>query len=277
MYVRTARVEITLIGLLLAACTKPATPSTTTPEPARDPVSDPATDPATTPTEPTADAGPAFPTKGEGTLEGLELGDRACYVQLDVEGVKHSAEGTFELCPGQTRDASRLVGKRVAWTTVRANVLAASCGGDVDCNESDAVDLVETLSAIGGAAVSVTLDTLDANNAEATLGKPASKSTETWGSDGGRYTTWKWRGVELVTSEDGNLQLVQCEAPCTLGTAQGINLGSTDADVKKIYADGINRKLSNKKKIVVGDEYGGTAFDLKDGKVTRIVLGTWAE
>jgi hypothetical protein len=257
----------------LAACDKP---TTTTPEPVAPPTADPN---PVAPVEP--DAAPpteaTFPTTGEGTLDGLELGDRACYVQLDVDGTKHSAEGEFELCAGQSRDATPLVGKRVKWTTVRANVLAASCQGDVDCKQSDVVDLVETLALAGGTDVPVTLDTLDASNAEATLGKAASKSTETWGVDGGRYTTWKWRGIELITHESGSLQLVQCEDPCTLATAQGVKLGSTDAEVKKIHGDGINRRLSNKTKIIVGDEYGGTAFDLKGGKVVRIVVGSWAE
>lgn len=269
-----AFVVVMLASSSLAACDKPT--SSTTPEPVATAPADP--QPAT-PTQPDATnpAAPAFPTTGEGMLDGLELGDRACYVQLDVDGTKHSAEGSFELCAGGSRDASTLVGKRVTWTTVRANVLAASCQGDVDCKESDAVDLVETLAAVGGNAVPPTLDTLDASNAEATLGKAASKSTETWGVDGGRYTTWKWRGVELITHESGSLQLVQCEDPCALATAQGVKLGSTDAEVKKIHGDGINRRLSNKTKIVVGDEYGGTAFDLKGGKVVRIVVGTWAE
>lgn len=275
MQVRAA-LGLMLLASSIAACTKPAT--TTTPEPVTGDVpADPEPPTAATPDGPTDPAAPAFPTTGEGMLEGLELGDRACYVQLDIEGTKHAAEGAFELCAGQTRDASKLVGKRVAWKTVRANVLAASCQGDVDCNKSDAVDLIETLSAVGGAGVEVSLDTLDATNAEATLGKPASQSTETWGVDGGRYTTWKWRGVELITAESGAAQLVQCEGACTLGTAQGIKLGNTAAEVKKLYGDGINRRLSNSKHIVVGDEYGGTAFDLVGGKVVRIVVGSWAE
>ena len=40
-----------------------------------------------------------------------------------------------------------LVGQRVTVTTRKANVLAASCQGDVDCGQSDEVDLVETITA----------------------------------------------------------------------------------------------------------------------------------
>ena len=50
------------------------------------------------------------------------------------------------------------------------------------------------------------------------------------------------------------------------------NCGGSELDVGDFF-----QKVRSSTKIVVGDEYGGTAFDLKDGKVTRIVLGTWAE
>ena len=43
--------------------------------------------------------------------------------------------------------ATALVGQRVTVTTRKANVLAASCQGDVDCGQSDEVDLVETITA----------------------------------------------------------------------------------------------------------------------------------
>jgi len=93
------------------------------------------TTPSTTP------AGPAM------TLTKLENGDRACYVQVTVGAEEKSMEGDFELCPGGTADASALIGKAIAVTTKKQNVLAASCQGDVDCGKSDEVDLVVTITA----------------------------------------------------------------------------------------------------------------------------------
>ena len=95
---------------------------------------------STTPTTNTA----AAPT---GTLKELQNGDRACYVVVDTAAGEQSIEGDFELCPGGAQDASALIGQRVTWTTEKANVLAASCEGDVDCGKSDEVDLIKTLSA----------------------------------------------------------------------------------------------------------------------------------
>ena len=93
---------------------------------------------STTPTATTA--GPT------GTLMELQNGDRACYVIVDTDAGEQSIEGDFELCPGGGHDASALIGQRVTWTTQKANVLAASCEGDVDCGKSDQVDLITTIT-----------------------------------------------------------------------------------------------------------------------------------
>ena len=95
-------------------------------------------------------ATPATPTTAAslvGTLTSLENGDRACYVSLDVDGAVQSIEGSFELCAGGSQDATALIGQRVTLTRERANVLAASCEGDVDCGKSDEVDLVVSITA----------------------------------------------------------------------------------------------------------------------------------
>jgi hypothetical protein len=81
------------------------------------------------------------------TLEALEPGDRACYVVVATPAGERSLEGDFDLCPGGAHDASALIGRRVTYTTKKANVLAASCQGAPDCTESDEVDLVVTLQA----------------------------------------------------------------------------------------------------------------------------------
>jgi len=82
-----------------------------------------------------------------GTLKELQNGDRACYVVVATDAGEQSIEGDFELCAGGGRDASALIGQRVTWTTTKANVLAASCEGDVDCGKSDEVDLVDSITA----------------------------------------------------------------------------------------------------------------------------------
>lgn len=98
--------------------------------------------PAATPATPAAAAAPLV-----GTLTSLEHGDRACYVSLELDGAVQSIEGDFELCGGGSKDATALIGQRVTITRERANVLAASCEGDVDCGKSDEVDLVVSITA----------------------------------------------------------------------------------------------------------------------------------
>lgn len=94
-------------------------------------------------TEPTAK-----PAVAPVTLLRLENGDRACYVVVqNADNVEESIEGSFELCPGASQDASGLIGKKITYTTKKANVLAAECEGDVGCGKSDEVDLVETITA----------------------------------------------------------------------------------------------------------------------------------
>lgn len=85
---------------------------------------------------------------GPVTLVSLTNGDRACYVATKAaDGTEASIEGDFELCPGGGKDASALLGKQVTYTTEKANVLAESCQGDVDCGKSDQVDMVVTITA----------------------------------------------------------------------------------------------------------------------------------
>lgn len=270
---------LAILVLLSAACDKSAATPTSAPADATAPA---------TPTESTAsadasstDAPPvaAAPLTGEAVLEGLELGDRACYVQLGTDAGSISREGDFELCPGAARDASKLVGKRVVYTAERANVLAASCAGDVDCGKSDAVDVITTLVLAGATAQAIPLDDLDADGAIGVLGKPARKTSEEWAMDGQVYTTWTWpnHGVVLITGAARSVFSVTCEAPCALKTKAGIGIGSTVDEVKKAYGKQINKRESSATDLVIGDAYGGTFFAIDGGKVVRIFIGTAAE
>ncbi|MCX5741066.1 MAG: hypothetical protein NT062_01050 [Proteobacteria bacterium] len=103
--------------------------------------------PSSTPATPAATA---TPTSGKAVtvkLVSLTNGDRACYVAIErADGTSDSLEGDFDLCGGGTKDASAAIGKQITYTTEKANVLAASCQGDVDCGKSDQVDLVTTIT-----------------------------------------------------------------------------------------------------------------------------------
>jgi hypothetical protein len=72
------------------------------------------------------------------TVRGLSGGDRACYVELEVDGLRRPPqEAAFDLC-----SRAELVGQRVRLERRRAWVLAASCQGDPECERRDTVDLI---------------------------------------------------------------------------------------------------------------------------------------
>jgi hypothetical protein len=71
------------------------------------------------------------------TIQNLTTGDRACYVDiLDAGGVASTQYADFEICE---RD---LVGKDVQLTYESANIPAASCEGNPDCDETETVMLI---------------------------------------------------------------------------------------------------------------------------------------
>jgi len=109
----------------------------------------------TAPDAPTDKAPEAAPEKApeaaaakQGKLVSLEQGDVACYVELKGKGGEELyLHGDFELCPGGGSDASKLVGQRVAYTTVATQVQADTCEGNPDCSDTQEVPLVLTLTA----------------------------------------------------------------------------------------------------------------------------------
>lgn len=78
-----------------------------------------------------------------GTIRQLTAGDRACYVDLvDDAGQSSTQYANFEICEQD------LVDRRVSLTYEVGNILAASCQGDVDCEQSNTVTLISQANAI---------------------------------------------------------------------------------------------------------------------------------
>ncbi len=83
------------------------------------------------------------------TLTAVELGDISCYVSgVDDKGAEHILSADVDLCPGEPLDVSHLIGVPVLLTWGKANVLSASCDGDIDCGRSDYIDIVTSLAAV---------------------------------------------------------------------------------------------------------------------------------
>ncbi|WP_155523999.1 hypothetical protein [Nodosilinea nodulosa] len=72
-----------------------------------------------------------------GTIQRLNAGDRACYVDVvNDQGQKFTEFANFEICE------QNLVGQRVQLTYESGNIQAASCQGNPDCAETETVMLI---------------------------------------------------------------------------------------------------------------------------------------
>ncbi|PSN17722.1 hypothetical protein C7271_16260 [filamentous cyanobacterium CCP5] len=77
------------------------------------------------------------------TVQGLTAGDRACYIDVvDRGGVYSTQYADFAICEQD------LIGKDVTLIYEPANILAASCQGNLDCGESETVMLVSQVDAL---------------------------------------------------------------------------------------------------------------------------------
>jgi hypothetical protein len=274
---RAPAVALAALLIVASATCRKATVPPAAPPPAAD-----ASAPAPAVDAGAVDAAPPLP-KGpmgdhEGILRGLQAGDRACYVELDHPDGQLSIEGSFELCADGSDDATPLIGKHVTYKTRKANVLAASCDGDMDCGKSDVVDLIETITVVGpplGAFIG-----LDAAAAVAILGEPKTKSEpQQQTHDVSFYTEWAWptQGVKLglnAQREDGPFQVAEilCEGVCTLVTDAKVGVGSRTAEVEKVYAGKLAPKGTQPHHLAV-EEPPGTYFTFERGKVKRVQVG----
>lgn len=82
------------------------------------------------------------------TLVNATSGDTSCLLQLrDERGATMDEPADFELC----EEPRRFAGRRVSLSWGFANVLAASCQGDVDCGKSDRIALVTAMAPVAAA------------------------------------------------------------------------------------------------------------------------------
>ena len=94
--------------------------------------------------EQNSDRPEAAPTTAEdqtGTVRGVESGDIACYIQMQLQnGQSTTMMAAFELCdPAWT-------GKRVRFTTAESSVQSPECEGDPACTLSVTETLITSLT-----------------------------------------------------------------------------------------------------------------------------------
>lgn len=70
---------------------------------------------------------------------------------------------------------------------------------------------------------------------------------------------------------------ITVEAPSTWATPRGIAIGSTKADVERVYAGAINTEEPMENTVVVNSVYGGVLFGITGDKVSSIFVGAASE
>ncbi len=116
------------------------------------------------------------------------------------------------------------------------------------------------------------------------LGKPESRGKDVdWEAIGEWVQEWKYQGLTLFMAsakKRGAKTLLNVSASpgCTLTTARGIGIGSSEAAVRKAYGALEEKSESTRgETFVAGSIYGGVIFRFTGGKVTGIFIGAAAE
>lgn len=118
------------------------------------------------------------------------------------------------------------------------------------------------------------------------LGKPESTGKDVmWEAIGEWVQEWNYpkQGLQLNMSsaKKGGAKTVysiSASAGCTLSTARGMRIGSTEAEVRKAYGAVEDKESSVRgESFVAGSIYGGVIFNFKKGKVATIFIGAGAE
>ena len=118
------------------------------------------------------------------------------------------------------------------------------------------------------------------------LGEPKSKGENALMEATGEWVQeWKFPslGLRLMmgsTEKSGakTVWSITADPKCKLATARGIQIGSTEAEVKKAYAKEHEKEESQPgETFVAGSIYGGVIFHFKKGKVHQIFIGAAAE
>jgi len=117
------------------------------------------------------------------------------------------------------------------------------------------------------------------------LGEPAKKS-EIFeeGATGDFVQDWEYPAKGLVVgmaspSATGAqaVSTLTANATCTLPARWGLKIGSTRAEVEKVYGSNFDGDFTNGDVFVAGSVYGGVFYDFTEGKVSGIFIGAGAE
>jgi hypothetical protein len=116
----------------------------------------------------------------------------------------------------------------------------------------------------------------------AVLGAPRAKQPPVAEAATGAWvSSWTWRGASALMSGDTNqgpwqARDVSVSAPSSYATKRGIRIGSTRADVERLYPRSLDDQQQDPDTYVVGSIYGGMLFSFTRDRVSAISIGVFA-
>jgi len=124
-----------------------------------------------------------------------------------------------------------------------------------------------------------------AADVETKLGKPATKSKISMeGATGDFIQTWDYSavGLEVGMKADSRkgaqkVAYLKANATCKLPMSWGLHIGSTRAELEKVYGSNFDEAFTNEETFTAGSIYWGVSYELVDGKVASIFMGAGAE
>ena len=121
---------------------------------------------------------------------------------------------------------------------------------------------------------------------EKVLGKPKKKGEISMQEATGDYTaSWSYpgKGIEIwmdFADEKGSKPSIGAlivNENCAFSLPWGLNIGSTRAEVEKVYGKNFDPDMTNEDSFIAGSVYWGAQYEFKDGKVVSLFLGAGAE
>jgi hypothetical protein len=141
-------------------------------------------------------------------------------------------------------------------------------------DEEPELELDLTYETIGGVHVD-----MPAAEVIAKLGKPTKRSKVIVENATGDYVqAWHYEGLAIGMRADTRkgaqtVASIHATAACKLPASWGLAIGSTRAEVEKVYAACLVPDLSGPNELLTGGVYAGVTFGFTDGKVTSIFMG----
>jgi hypothetical protein len=127
---------------------------------------------------------------------------------------------------------------------------------------------------------------MTAAEVEAVLGRtPKQTKLAEEPATGDFVQVWKYDvlGVDLTMAasnrkgDDKRLSAIDVAATSKLALPWGLAMGSTRADLEKVYGSHFDPDFTDETQFVAGSIYGGVVYKLADGKVSGVFVGASAE